>query len=115
MIIKNLLVDCRDDSSAKSWVCQNEAKSDGTWNYVGFLAYGTLTKLVLTIITFGSTYAPSLRNSHHELEKCLLINLAIIQSKFLPASSYQLSMLARYSVDWWASGLAQYLPASSPW
>ncbi|KAK5134119.1 hypothetical protein LTR08_006894 [Meristemomyces frigidus] len=53
VIIKNLLVDCRNDSSAKSWVCQNEARADGNWNYVGFLIYGTLTKLVLTIITFG--------------------------------------------------------------
>lgn len=53
IIIKNLLVDCRDASTDKTWVCQNEARTDGRWDYVGFLAYGTLTKLVLTIITFG--------------------------------------------------------------
>lgn len=53
IIIKNLLVDCRDNASQKSWVCQNEARTDGRWDYVGWLVYGTLTKLVLTIITFG--------------------------------------------------------------
>lgn len=51
-IIKNLLVDCRDDASLRSWVCQSEI--DGSnWKYKGYLIYGTLTKLVLTIITFG--------------------------------------------------------------
>ncbi|KAK6395209.1 hypothetical protein LTR65_000678 [Meristemomyces frigidus] len=53
MIIKNLLVDCRDDATKKSWVCRNESRTDGRWDYVGFLVYGTFTKLVLTIITFG--------------------------------------------------------------
>jgi chloride channel 3/4/5 len=52
-IIKNLLVDCRDDKSSSSWVCTNEARTDGGWDYFGFLVYGTLAKLVLTIITFG--------------------------------------------------------------
>lgn len=53
-IIRNLLVDCRNDASLHSWVCQSEmtdARDD--WTYRGFLIYGTLTKLVLTIITFG--------------------------------------------------------------
>lgn len=50
VIIKNLLVDCRDESEA--WVCQQEAK-DGNPKYLGWLVYGTLAKLVLTIITFG--------------------------------------------------------------
>ncbi|KAK0841835.1 hypothetical protein LTS02_016697 [Friedmanniomyces endolithicus] len=54
IIIKNLLVDCRSPTSATSWVCQHE-RPDSTDRgaYVGFLIYGTLTKLVLTIITFG--------------------------------------------------------------
>ncbi|OQO12171.1 hypothetical protein B0A48_02812 [Cryoendolithus antarcticus] len=51
VVIKNLLVDCRDDASQKTWVCQQESANSGT--YLGFLAYGTATKLVLTIITFG--------------------------------------------------------------
>ncbi|KAL8851294.1 MAG: hypothetical protein Q9221_003824 [Calogaya cf. arnoldii] len=50
VIIKNLLVDCRGKSVA--WVCQQEAKNDP--KYIGWLVYGTLVKLVLTIITFGS-------------------------------------------------------------
>ncbi|KAF2771643.1 hypothetical protein EJ03DRAFT_381156 [Teratosphaeria nubilosa] len=53
IIIKNLLVDCRDDASSDSWVCMHEAREDGKGAYVGFLAYGTLVKLALTIITFG--------------------------------------------------------------
>jgi chloride channel 3/4/5 len=55
VIIKNLLVDCNNDASKHSWVCRHEANShEGTdWPYVGYLIYGTLTKLVLTIITFG--------------------------------------------------------------
>ncbi|KAL9631883.1 MAG: hypothetical protein Q9204_004027, partial [Flavoplaca sp. TL-2023a] len=50
VIIKNLLVDCRGESEA--WVCQQEAK-DGNPKFLGWLVYGTLVKLVLTIITFG--------------------------------------------------------------
>lgn len=53
VIIKNLLVDCKSESSSESWVCQNESRTDGRWDYVGWLIYGTLAKLVLTIITFG--------------------------------------------------------------
>ncbi|KAL8948397.1 MAG: hypothetical protein Q9222_005412 [Ikaeria aurantiellina] len=49
-IIKNLLVDCRGTS--ETWVCQQEAKSGNT-KFIGWLVYGTLVKLVLTIITFG--------------------------------------------------------------
>lgn len=52
-IIKNLLVDCGDDLSSKTWVCENEARTDGSWDYIGWLIYGTLSKLILTIITFG--------------------------------------------------------------
>jgi chloride channel 3/4/5 len=53
MIIKTLLVDCKSENSAESWVCQNEARTDGSMSYVGWLIYGTLAKLALTIITFG--------------------------------------------------------------
>ncbi|KAI4844947.1 hypothetical protein E4T44_05904, partial [Aureobasidium sp. EXF-8845] len=53
MIIKTLLVDCKSENSAESWVCQNEARTDGDMSYVGWLIYGTLAKLALTIITFG--------------------------------------------------------------
>ena len=49
-IIKNLLQDCR--SSDKSWVCKNEAM-DSRSHYIGWLVYGTLVKLILTIVTFG--------------------------------------------------------------
>lgn len=50
VIIKNLLVDCR--GSKQTWVCQQEATDDKS-KYIGWLVYGTLVKLVLTIITFG--------------------------------------------------------------
>lgn len=56
IIIKNLLVDCRSEASASTWVCQNEARSpDGSVNgsYIAWLTYGTVVKLLLTIITFG--------------------------------------------------------------
>jgi chloride channel 3/4/5 len=55
VIIKNLLVDCDNNASKHSWVCQNEqVDTEGTnWHYVGYLIYGTVTKLLLTIITFG--------------------------------------------------------------
>jgi chloride channel 3/4/5 len=55
VIIKNLLVDCNNAASKHSWVCHNERpNTDGTnWPYIGYLIYGTLTKLLLTIITFG--------------------------------------------------------------
>lgn len=53
VVIKTLLVDCRSDESGKSWVCQQEAHPSSDMGYVGWLVYGTLVKLVLTIITFG--------------------------------------------------------------
>ena len=49
-IIRNLLQDCR--SNSETWICQNEAKGSPP-KYIGWLVYGTLVKLVLTIITFG--------------------------------------------------------------
>ena len=54
VIIKNVLVDCKDSASAHSFVCLHESQTEATnWSYIGWLTYGTLTKLFLTIITFG--------------------------------------------------------------
>ena len=58
VVVKRLLVDCGDETTRGEWVCKNEQlqqQSTGTvnWKYVGWLAHGTLAKLVLTIITFG--------------------------------------------------------------
>lgn len=54
IIIKNLLVDCNDGGiSTHSWVCQNEDVGTTNTKYIGWLIYGTLAKLVLTIVTFG--------------------------------------------------------------
>jgi chloride channel 3/4/5 len=50
IIIKNLLVDCRNPQG--SWVCEQEALANKS-EYYGWLAYGTIVKLVLTTITFG--------------------------------------------------------------
>ena len=53
VIIKNLLVDCGGGGSVEgSWVCENE-NSPQKSKYIGWLVYGTLAKLILTIITFG--------------------------------------------------------------
>ncbi|KAF9640365.1 Chloride channel voltage gated [Lasiodiplodia theobromae] len=58
VIIKNLLVDCRDVESSASFVCRNEARTDGKGDYIAWLIHGLVTKLLLTIITFG-TKVPS--------------------------------------------------------
>lgn len=50
MIIKNLLQDCR--ASPGHWVCQQEAEPVRR-KYIGWLVHGMLSKLVLTIVTFG--------------------------------------------------------------
>jgi chloride channel 3/4/5 len=50
IIIRNLLVDCR--KPARSWVCKQEALDDKS-HYYGWLLYGTVVKLFLTIVTFG--------------------------------------------------------------
>jgi chloride channel 3/4/5 len=50
VIIMNLLVDCRNPQG--SWICKQEALADKS-GYYGWLAYGTIVKLVLTTITFG--------------------------------------------------------------
>ncbi|KAE9376978.1 hypothetical protein N431DRAFT_368483 [Stipitochalara longipes BDJ] len=50
VIIKNLLVDCRNPGG--SWICQNEQLNDKS-AYYGWLIHGTVVKLILTIITFG--------------------------------------------------------------
>jgi chloride channel 3/4/5 len=52
IIMKNLLVDCKGTSS-QSWVCEKEASDSDRMGYIGWLIYGTLVKLILTIITFG--------------------------------------------------------------
>ena len=49
-IIRNLLQDCRTNTS--TWICRNEAAGSPS-EYIAYLIYGTLVKLVLTIITFG--------------------------------------------------------------
>ena len=51
--IKQLLVDCTSTDSAGEWVCRQEAHPDRRSSYIGWLIYGVLGKLVLTIITFG--------------------------------------------------------------
>jgi chloride channel 3/4/5 len=55
VVIKNLLVDCSSSPSVKhSYICTMEAQKDGTnWPYITSLLLATLTKLLLTIITFG--------------------------------------------------------------
>ncbi|KAL1622716.1 hypothetical protein SLS54_004735 [Diplodia seriata] len=58
VIIKNLLVSCRDEESSASFVCRNEARTDGKGVYIAWLIHGLATKLILTIITFG-TKVPS--------------------------------------------------------
>lgn len=50
IIMKNLLVDCREPEG--SWICAQEAKEEKR-RYYGWLVYGTVIKLMLTIITFG--------------------------------------------------------------
>ena len=52
VIIKNLLVDC-DSKDDKAYVCLNESSEGPNSTYLGYLIYGTLIKLFLTIITFG--------------------------------------------------------------
>ncbi|KAK3044513.1 hypothetical protein LTS18_001100, partial [Coniosporium uncinatum] len=53
VIVKNLLVDCHSEKSQHTWVCRMEHSQDSYGAYIGWLVYGTLAKLVLTIITFG--------------------------------------------------------------
>lgn len=50
-VVKNLFVDCKDGPEEPSWLCNMESKQDRALK--GWLVYGVLTKLVLTIITFG--------------------------------------------------------------
>lgn len=54
VLISNLFVDCRNTVAASSsYICQREAQLSNRTTYLLLLAAGTLTKLVLTIITFG--------------------------------------------------------------
>ena len=50
VIIKTLLQDCRE--SSEHWICQQESEPVRQ-KYIGWLVHGTLSKLVLTIVTFG--------------------------------------------------------------
>jgi chloride channel 3/4/5 len=50
--IKMLLVDCKGEKALEQWVCRQEAQDD-KGAYIGWLVYGCLAKLFLTIITFG--------------------------------------------------------------
>ena len=52
IIVKTVLQDCNHESSAASWLCQQEAMPSRP-KYIGWLVYGTVVKLILTIITFG--------------------------------------------------------------
>jgi chloride channel 3/4/5 len=53
MILKSLLIDCKSPSS-HSLICAHESSSPSTnWSYIALLTHGTLTKLALTILTFG--------------------------------------------------------------
>lgn len=59
VLISNLFVDCRDSASAAtSYICDRESQPSTKTTYLLLLLAGTLTKLVLTIITFG-TKVPS--------------------------------------------------------
>ena len=58
VLISNLFVDCRNTVAASSsYICQQESQSSGRTTYLLLLAAGTLTKLVLTIVTFGTKVA----------------------------------------------------------
>ena len=53
IVIKNLLVDCTSPASGDDYVCVQEASGHPDARYFGWLVYGTLVKLILTIVTFG--------------------------------------------------------------
>jgi chloride channel 3/4/5 len=51
LMIKSLLTDCIHGEDA--WVCQQETLADRS-AYFGWLAYGSVVKIVMTILTTGS-------------------------------------------------------------
>ena len=51
IIVKNLLMECSGKDSDGVYVCAQESSTSP--RYFGWLVYGTLVKLILTIITFG--------------------------------------------------------------
>ncbi|KAK0648324.1 chloride channel [Cercophora newfieldiana] len=51
LMIKNLLRDCGHKGGG--WICEQERQADKT-EYYGWLIYGTVVKIVLTIVTVGS-------------------------------------------------------------
>lgn len=50
LIIKTLLQDCQAVSN--TWICRQEALEHRP-RYIAWLIYGTIVKLVLTVVTFG--------------------------------------------------------------
>lgn len=52
-IIRNLLQTCQAGDISSSWLCRQETSSDARPKYIGWLVYGMMSKLILTIITFG--------------------------------------------------------------
>lgn len=40
IVVKKLLVDCNSVSAAEEWVCKQEAQSDRSWSFIGWLVYG---------------------------------------------------------------------------
>jgi chloride channel 3/4/5 len=60
VLISNLFIDCRNQTPASSlsYICHRESQPSQRTTYLLLLAAGTLTKLILTIITFG-TKVPS--------------------------------------------------------
>lgn len=52
-LIKTLLTDCRDPASTDTYPCQNENLPEIPQTYLAALLTGTLSKLLLTTITFG--------------------------------------------------------------
>ena len=51
IVMAELLVDCNQPEG--SWLCHQEAKTDGVGAYYAWLISGTVVKLLLTVITFG--------------------------------------------------------------
>ncbi|KAH6056714.1 chloride channel protein [Parastagonospora nodorum] len=52
--IKNLLIDCSQPPSRPSYICHQESlTTTPNWPYITSLLTGTLSKLLLTILTFG--------------------------------------------------------------
>jgi len=55
LMIKSLLTDCQHDPD--TWICHQEQMADKR-SYYGWLAYGSLVKVLLTIATTGARSEP---------------------------------------------------------